>query len=277
MRVTLESRVHQRHTRGGLQSSPPAGGGLNHGINRASGGALSGSGAWRAGVAGEASGAAGGLPGVPPAQGVPGLRSPLHATPPEPRPGQGDDALSRPGGGSPRSARQGVGAVSLRWGRPLPTSRRSPGARTSPWLPPPTRTRNSRPPPVPSPTQRLPPRQPGSLPSSLRRLASASLSGAHCAGSLRPRPSLLAPPSFRAPAHSRPDPVASTAPTSPAAVGGSPLLPCCRKRRFPREPARESRQLPTPQQRKQNKWTKPVREGKSRPGPSLRFVLCGLI
>lgn len=211
MRVTLESRVHQRHTRGGLQSSPPAGRGLNHGINRASGGALSGSGAWRAGVAGEASGAAGGLPRVPPAQGVPGLRSPLHAPPPEPRPGQGDDALSRPGGGSPRSARQGVGAVSLRWGRPLPTSRRSPGARTSPWLPPPTRTRNSRPPPVPSPTQRLPPRQPGSLPSSLRRLASASLSGAHCAGALKPRPSLLAPPSFRAP----PTPALTQLPVQP--------------------------------------------------------------
>lgn len=168
--------------------------------------------------------------------------------PDRPSPGQDDDARSRPGRGSPRSARQGAGAVSLRPGLPLPTSRHGPGAHTRPWLPPPTRARGSRPPPFPSLTQRLPPRQLGSLPSFLLRVASASRSSAHRAGALRPRPSgsRLAPPPPRARAAPGPLPLPANG-AGDAGPAPPPALPSVASVGT-REVSRH--------RRKQNKWTK---------------------
>ena len=172
-------------------------------------------------------------------------RSPGRAPPP----GQGDDAQSRPGRGSPRSARQGAGAVSLHLGLPLPTSRRGPGAHTRPWLPPPTRARGSRPPPFLLLTRRLPPRQPGSLPSFLLHVASASLSSAQSAGALRLRPSgsRLAPPSLRAGAAPGPLP----RPASGAGDWGSAPPPV-----FPRVVSVGTREVAW--QQLQNKCTKAI-------------------
>lgn len=176
--------------------------------------------------------------------------SPCRAPPP----GQGDDAQSRPGRGSPRSARQGAGAVSLHLGLPLPTSRRGPGAHARPWLPPPTRARGSRPPPFLLLTRRLPPRQPGSLPSSLLNVASASLSSAHRAGALRLRPSgsRLAPPSLRAGAAPGPLP----RPASGAGDSGSAPPPV-----FPRMVSVGTHEVAW-QQLQQNKCTKAIPRGR---------------